>query len=70
MLMKQVILNIPDNKYQFFIELIRNLGFDKAEEHDIPEEHKAIVRERTLKSKENPERLLDWDQVQDKFRFE
>ncbi len=68
--MKQVILNIPDNKYQFFIELIRNLGFDSAEELDITEEHKAIVRERTLKSKGNPERLLDWDQVQDKFRFE
>jgi hypothetical protein len=70
MIMKQVILNIPDNKYQFFIELVRNLGFDKAEELDIPEEHKAIVRERTLKSKENPDRLLDWDQVQDEFRFE
>lgn len=24
--MKQVILNIPDNKFNFFLELIRNLG--------------------------------------------
>ncbi|MEQ6120504.1 hypothetical protein [Reichenbachiella sp. MALMAid0571] len=69
--MKQVTLNIPDSKYQFFIELVKNLGFDKAEELDIiPEEHKAIVRERSLKSKENPDRLLDWDQVQDNFRFD
>ena len=70
MIMKQVTLNIPDNKYQFFIELVSNLGFVKTEELDIPEEHKAIVRERNLKSKENPDRLLDWDQVQDEFRFE
>ncbi len=68
--MKQVTLNIPDNKYQFFIELVNNLGFDKPEDIHIPEEHKTIVRERTLKSKANPDRLLDWDQVQDNFRFD
>ncbi len=68
--MKQVTLNIPDNKYQFFMELVRNLGFDKPEDICIPEEHKAIVRERTLKSKANPDRLLDWNQVQDNFRFD
>jgi len=68
--MKQVTLNIPDNKYQFFLELVRNLGFDKQEDIHIPEEHKDIVRERTLKSKENPDRLLDWDDVQDNFQFD
>lgn len=52
------------------MELVNNLGFDKPEEIHIPEEHKAIVRERTLKSKANPDRLLDWDQVQDNFKFD
>jgi hypothetical protein len=27
--MKQVVLNIPDNKYTFFMELVNNLGFVK-----------------------------------------
>ncbi|MGC9352735.1 MAG: hypothetical protein ACP5D9_02790 [Mariniphaga sp.] len=27
--MKQVVLNIPDNKYSFFMELVKNLGFVK-----------------------------------------
>lgn len=28
--MKQVILNIPDNKYSFFMELVKSLGFVKV----------------------------------------
>ncbi len=52
------------------MELIRNLGFDKPEDIHIPEEHKAIVRERTHKSKANPDRLIDWDDVQDNFRLD
>jgi hypothetical protein len=65
--MKQVTLNIPDNKYRFFIELVQNLGFEKAEEMDIPEEHKAIVRERIRKSK--PENLIPWDEARKQLRF-
>jgi len=30
--MKEVTLRIPDNKYQFFMELVRNLGFEKTED--------------------------------------
>ena len=67
--MKQVTLYIPDNKYQFFLELVRNLGFEKAEELDmnIPEEHKAIVRERIQNSK--PEELLPWHEGRKQLRF-
>lgn len=67
--MKQVTLHTPDNKYQFFIEFVENLGFDKAEEIHVPEEHKTIVRERTLKSKASPDRLLEWDHIKNDFRF-
>lgn len=28
--MKQVTLNIPDNKYPFFMELVKSLGFVKV----------------------------------------
>jgi len=33
------------------------------EEMEIPVEHQKIVLERMEKSKTNPERLLDWDEV-------
>jgi len=31
--MKQIIINLPENKYDFFIELVKNLGF-KTENTD------------------------------------
>ncbi len=68
--MKKITLNIPDKKVDFFKELARQLGFKISEEVEIPEEHKAIVRERMAKSAKNPERLLDWDQVKDDFEID
>lgn len=65
--MKEVTLKIPDNKYQFFMELVRNLGFEKADELDIPEEHKSIVRERIKNSK--PEDLIPWQEARKQLRF-
>ncbi|MCK5467674.1 MAG: hypothetical protein KAI99_04180 [Cyclobacteriaceae bacterium] len=32
--MKQITLNIPENKYRFFLELVKNLGFIKVKEED------------------------------------
>ena len=29
-IMKKVVLNIPDNKYPFFMELVKSLGFVKV----------------------------------------
>ncbi len=63
----KVTLDIPDNKYQFFIELVNNLGFDKPEDIHIPEEHKAIVRKRILNSK--PEELIPWKEARKQLRF-
>jgi len=68
--MKQVILNIPENKFLFFMELVKNLGFVKAAEVSIPEEHKKIVRQRIADSDKNPERLLDWDNVKNDFNLD
>ncbi|MBC8485538.1 MAG: hypothetical protein H8D45_05815 [Bacteroidetes bacterium] len=33
--MKQITLNIPDNKYNFFLELINNLGFNVKDKKTI-----------------------------------
>jgi len=32
--MKQITLNIPDNKYNFFVELVNNLGFVKVSNNE------------------------------------
>lgn len=69
--MKEITLRIPDQKLDFVLELIEQLGLEvSSEEMEIPEEHKAIVRERVQKSKANPERLLDWEKVKDSFKFD
>ncbi|WP_423130297.1 hypothetical protein [Gaoshiqia sp. Z1-71] len=52
------------------MELIKHLGFEVAEEVDIPEEHKNIVRERIKKTYGNQDRLLEWDEVKDNFKFD
>ncbi|MEX0845332.1 MAG: addiction module protein [Balneolaceae bacterium] len=69
--MKEIIIKIPDQKVDFVLELIEQLGLEvSSEQMEIPEEHKAIVRERIQKSKANPERLLDWEQVKDSFTLD
>ena len=37
---------------------------------DVPEWHKAIVRERLKEYKENPDNLMDWEDVKEDFKFE
>jgi hypothetical protein len=39
--MKQVVLNVPDNKYPFFMELVKSLGFVK-----VPEEAKLVKKQK------------------------
>jgi len=38
-----------------------------SDDMEIPIEHQKIVMDRISKSKTNPERLLDWDEVSKKF---
>ncbi len=68
--MKKITLNVPDQKVDFVMQLIEQLGLEASAEFEkIPEEHKAIVRERIKLSEENPERLLDWEEVRKQFTF-
>lgn len=34
--MKQVTLNIPENLYSFFMDLVKNMGIEKIQEKEIP----------------------------------
>lgn len=66
--MARITLDISDNKLAFFMELVENLKFVKvSKEYQIPQEHKDIVMERLLEIEKNPQSLLDWDEVKDKF---
>jgi hypothetical protein len=56
--MKQVVLNVPDNKYPFFMELVKSLGFIKVpDDRELSKEHQAFV-EGTKKSLEQVEQHL------------
>jgi hypothetical protein len=50
--MKEVTLKIPDQKFDFFMNLVKELGFEVSEKVEIPEEHKKVVRERVKKSED------------------
>ncbi len=56
--MKQVVLNVPDNKYPFFMELVKSLGFVKVpEEIKLDKKQKEFV-EGTKNSLEQVEQHL------------
>lgn len=65
--MKEVTLKIPEKKFNFFMELIKELGFKVASDVDIPEEHKTIVRERIKTAK--PEHMVFWKEARKQFTF-
>ena len=46
--MKQVIINIPSNKYKALMDFVKSIKIKDAEVNDliIPEAHKKLVRER------------------------
>ncbi|MEX0845330.1 MAG: hypothetical protein WD022_08605 [Balneolaceae bacterium] len=66
--MKEIILKIPDQKVDFVLELIEQLGLEvSSEEMEIPTEHKAIVRERIKTAK--PEDMIPWEEARKQFTF-
>ena len=41
--MQQVVIDIPDNKINFFMELVKNLGFEKVKK--LSKEQKEFVED-------------------------
>ena len=56
--MKQVTLNIPDNKYPFFMELVKSLGFVKISGNSKLTKNQQEFVEGTKKSLEQVEQHL------------
>ena len=65
--MTRFTIDIPDEKVLFFKELIKNLGLEK--DIDIREDQKQIVLDRIKKSKNNPELLLEWEDIKNDFKL-
>ncbi len=63
--MKQIVLQVPDKQYPFFMELMAKLDFTITESEgsvDIPDFHKTIVLARLSELK--PENLINWEDAQ------
>jgi hypothetical protein len=68
MVMKEIIVRIPDTKLSFFMELLKNLGIEvKGEDVVIPEEHKEIVRKRIKNA--NDENFTPWEEARKKITY-
>ena len=65
--MKEITLKIPDKKLNFFLELVKQLGFEITEQVEIPEEHKQIVRERIKNA--DPKEMPQWKEAREMLRF-
>ena len=64
--MKEVTLKIPESKFDFFMELVSQLGLEISDnDFVIPEEHKKIVLDRIKYTRE--EDLLNWEDIKDDF---
>lgn len=65
--MKEVTLKVPDAKLGFFLELVKELGFEVSNDFEIPEEHISTVKERIKSAK--PEDAILWKEARKQFTF-
>lgn len=66
--MKHITLSIPEEKYDFFLELLKNMDFVSIEDFPpIPEEHQNLVQQRKLTG--GPDSMKNWDDVKHQFKI-
>jgi len=68
--MKQITLNIPEKKFNFFLELFKQLDLEIMETIEVPQWQQEEVLKRMQRSKAKPERLLDWEQVKEELKID
>ncbi len=66
--MKEIILRIPEKKFHFFMEMMKQPGFAEVVTHapEVPAHHKSIIRQRMKKLQNN--KLSDWNSIKDEFK--
>jgi hypothetical protein len=68
--MKQVTLNIPENKYDLFMEFIKNIEFIKKYNEiniNVSEEEQAVILDRIKNTPKSD--LRKWSEVKDSFNL-
>lgn len=65
--MKEITLQVPENKYHQFLKIVQEMGIEISEETIIPEEHKKIVRERIQSV--SPDQVVTWDEARKQFTY-
>lgn len=65
--MREVTLRVPDQSFDFFIELSKQLGFEAVEETAIPKSHQEIVKGRIRSAQ--PEQMSSWKEARQRFTF-
>ncbi|MFN5418223.1 MAG: hypothetical protein ACK5B9_14290 [Flavobacteriia bacterium] len=66
--MREITLKVPDSRLGFFMELVKQLGFEaNVHELEIPEEHKELVRNRIKTSKK--EDFVTWEKARKQLTF-
>lgn len=65
--MKQLTINVPDNKYDFIKQLIQELEFVHISEpevlYEIPQDVQNMVIQRMEDAKKNPDTLLSQEDI-------
>ena len=64
--MRKFNISIPEEKVLFFLELMQNLGFvefENKQDIQLSPEQKKVLDQRLKEIDENPDRLLDWEEV-------
>lgn len=72
--MKQVVVNVPNHKVNFFKELVQNLGYTENKREEgidvLTEDQKELVRQEQQKIKEDLQYLLDWEEERKTLKFD
>lgn len=61
--MKEIILNVPDHKVNFVMELIEQLGLEMQQETKIPDEHQKEVNRRLDMLDSGEMSIRNWDEA-------
>ena len=66
--MKQVTVNIPDGKFDFFMEVFKRLGLDIAKKDiSIPEWQQDLTIKRMQELDKDPGKAIDFDDMLDRL---
>ena len=65
-IMKQVTVNIPEGKFEFFMELFRSLGISTYDDiANVPQWQKDLTLKRLAELEKDPSKAIDFDSMLD-----